>query len=197
MALGEYFAPTLTAARNGATWAWERIYRDLYGGVYSFLRGTGLGDSVEDVLSETFLSVARDIHRFTGDEDDFRAWVFTIARRRGQDEWRSRGRHPEMADGLEPVGLAEEHWHGDVESEALSAISLIELRVLIRGLSLVQREVILMRVVADMSVKETAQALDKSEGAVRVIQTRALKALREQLDGHGHERSSLPRKDEL
>ncbi|WP_084130145.1 RNA polymerase sigma factor [Demequina sp. NBRC 110055] len=156
-----------------------------------------LGESTEDVLSETFLSVARDIHRFTGDESDFRAWVFTIARRRGHDEWRSRGRHPETADGLEPAGLAEEHWHGDVESEALSAISLIELRVLIRGLSLVQREVILMRVVADMSVKETAQALDKSEGAVRVIQTRALKALREQLDTHGHERSILPGRNDL
>ena len=197
MALGEYFASTLAAARQGATWAWEQIYRDLYGGIYAFLRGTGLGDETEDVLSETFLSVARDIHRFDGTEDAFRAWVFTIARRRGQDAWRARGRRPETADGLEPGDIAEEQWLGDVETEALSDISMMELRAVIRGLSVLQRDVILMRVVADMSVADTARALDKSEGAVRVLQSRALKALRESFGDEERAASQLADRDRM
>ena len=56
-----------------------------------------------------------------------------------------------------------------------------EVRALIRGLSAQQRDVILLRVIGDFSVAETARILDKSEGAVRVTQTRALQALRDGL----------------
>ena len=59
--LNEYFDSTLAAARGGAAWAWESIYRDLAGAVGGYLRGRGAPD-VEDLVSETFLSVAKDIH---------------------------------------------------------------------------------------------------------------------------------------
>ncbi|WP_193746350.1 RNA polymerase sigma factor [Demequina aestuarii] len=181
MTLGEFFPATLAAARQGATWAWENIYRDLYGPLHGFVRGSGVPGEAEDVVSETFLSIARDIHRFEGDEDRFRAWTFTIARRRIQDAWRSHGRTAPISDDVDPLTIADERFLGDVESEALSDLSLMELRAVIRGLTALQRDVLMLRVVADMSVKDTAEVLQKSEGAVRVLQNRAVRALREAL----------------
>lgn len=181
MALGEYFPSTLAAARQGKTWAWESIYRDLYGPLHAFVQGSGMGSDAEDLLSETFLNIARDVHRFEGDEDRFRAWTFTIARRRMQDAWRARGRAVPIADDTDPATASDERFFGDVETEALSDLSMMELRAVIRGLTALQRDVLMLRVVADMSIKDTAQVMQKSEGAVRVLQNRAVRAMREAL----------------
>ena len=180
MALGEYFAPTLIVARKGASWAWEQIYRDLYSPLFGFLRGVGPHGETEDLVSETFLNVARDIHTFDDNEGEFRAWVFTIARRRAVDAWRARGRTVETAE-LDPVELDQQRAGEDVEAEALSSIALIELGAVINNLTATQREVLMLRVVADLTVKDTATAMEKSEGAVRVLQNRALHALRASL----------------
>ncbi|MFN3866003.1 MAG: RNA polymerase sigma factor [Demequina sp.] len=181
MALGEYFPTTLAAARQGVTWAWESIYRDLYGPLHGYARGSGPRDQTEDLVSETFLNIARDIHRFDGDEDRFRAWAFTIARRRIQDAWRAHGRVVLVAEGVDIAAISDERYLGDVESEALSDLSMMELRAVIRVLTASQRDVLMLRVVADMSVKDTAEVLQKSEGAVRVLQNRAVRALRDAL----------------
>ena len=113
VALGLYFDSTVAAARAGAGWAWEVLYRDLAGAVTGYMRGHR-AEEVEDLVSETFLSVAKDIHRFTGGERDFRSWVFTIAHRRMLDAWHSqgslvppaRGRAPVMANATRPRRLS-------------------------------------------------------------------------------------------
>ena len=177
MVLKDYFDTTLAAARAGAAWAWESIYRDLAGSLAGFFRGKGATE-VEDLVSETFLSVARDIHRFSGSESDFRAWVFTIARRRLVDDWRARGRSVSIAESERAEGEAERRWLGDTEREAMTAMSLIEVNALIKHLTKQQQDVVLLRVVGDLSVAETAQVLETSEGAVRALQKRALTELR-------------------
>lgn len=178
--LHDYFATTLAAARTGATWAWESIYRDLAGPVGGYFRGRGAPE-VEDLVSETFLSVARDIHRFTGDEGDFRSWVFTIAHRRMQDAWRAAGRRVPVADGESALEAAERVWLGDTEAEAMGAMSMLEVNALIKHLTIAQRDVLLLRVIGDLSVAETAQVLDTTEGAVRQLQRRAIVDLRKNL----------------
>ncbi len=177
MVLKDYFDTTLAAARAGAAWAWESIYRDMAGGLAGFFRGRGVNE-VEDLVSETFLSVARDIHRFTGSESDFRAWVFTIAHRRLVDDWRARGRSVPIAESEFAETEAERRWFGDVEREAMTAMSLIEVNALIKHLTKQQRDVVLLRVVGDLSVAETAKVLETSEGAVRALQKRAFSDLR-------------------
>ncbi|NTV39574.1 MAG: RNA polymerase sigma factor, partial [Demequinaceae bacterium] len=177
MTLSGYFDSTLAAARAGAGWAWEALYRDLAGAVAGYLRGRG-ADEVEDLVSETFLSVAKDIHRFAGGERDFRSWVFTIAHRRMQDAWRVKGRRVPTVDHEDADALAEENWLGDAEHDAMNAMSLLEVHVLIDHLTAAQRDVVLLRVVGDFSVAETAKVLDTSESAVRSLQSRALKDLR-------------------
>ena len=178
--LGEYFASVLTAARRGNAWAWEALYRDLAGPVLGYAKNRGSSDP-EEVASETFLHMARDIHRFEGDEAGFRSWVFTIAHRRVIDQQRAQGRQPEIADRAHPESASDHEHLGNVEHEAMSSMSMIEVRALIRGLSAQQRDVILLRVIGDFSVAETARILDKSEGAIKATQLRALQALRDGL----------------
>jgi RNA polymerase sigma-70 factor (ECF subfamily) len=175
--LGPYFESTVAAARSGAGWAWEVLYRDLAGAVAGYLRGRR-AEEVEDLVSETFLSVAKDIHRFTGGEREFRSWVFTIAHRRMQDAWRAKGRQVPRLDRDDAETLAENHWLGDAEHDAMTAMSLLEVHVLIEHLTAAQRDVVLLRVVADFSVAETAKVLETSETAVRALQSRALRDLR-------------------
>jgi RNA polymerase sigma factor (sigma-70 family) len=178
--LKEQFASTLAAARTGAPRAWESIYSDLAGVVGGYLRGRG-AQEVEDLVSETFLSVAKDIHSFSGDEAASRSWVVTIAHRRMQDAWRSHGRRVPIADGEQAQDLAERTWQGDVEDEAMSPMSAMEVEALIGGLTTAQRDVILLRVVGDLSVAQTVRVLDTSEGAVRALQNRAFRELRKVL----------------
>src|SRR3712207_8016605 len=83
------FDSVLAAARAGADWAWERIYADLAGSVIGYLRVHGAAEP-EDLAGEVFLQVVRDLPRFSGDQRDFRAWVFTIVHRRLLDERRRR-----------------------------------------------------------------------------------------------------------
>lgn len=81
----------MEAAQKGNEAAFADVYRDLAPVVAGYVRGKGACDP-DDVVSETFIAVARNIKPFTGDEHAFRSWVFTIAHRRLIDERRARGR---------------------------------------------------------------------------------------------------------
>jgi len=178
--LEPYFEAVLSAARAGSAWAWEAIFREFAGPIAGYAKGRGAAEP-EDVLQETLLAAARDIHRFVGDEHDFRAWIFTIAHRRVTDAFRIQGRTVKRSDSDIGDEEIETRWLGDVEREAMSSMSMLEVSALVRGLSIAQRDVILLRVVADLSVEQTAELLDKTPGAIRALQSKALKALRERL----------------
>ena len=89
--------PDLTAALAGAQRgdpdAFRVLYRDTQPRVLRYLHALVGGDA-EDVASETWLQVARDLAGFTGDADGFRGWVATIARHRAIDHQRYQGRRP-------------------------------------------------------------------------------------------------------
>ena len=119
MVLGPDFSKILTAAKGGAEWAWADLYRDLAGAVRGYFRARGALDA-EDLASETFLQVARDIQSFDGDEDGFRSWVFVIAHRRLIDSWRAAGSRPRSTAIEEPLRDIQ---GGDVEEEALDRIA--------------------------------------------------------------------------
>jgi DNA-directed RNA polymerase specialized sigma24 family protein len=77
----ERFTSLLESARQGSEAAWQELYGGLAPAILGYLRANGAPDP-EDILSEVFLQVARDIARFDGDERGFRSWVFTIAHHR-------------------------------------------------------------------------------------------------------------------
>ena len=167
------FDSVLTAARAGADWAWERIYAELAGPVIGYLRVHGAAEP-EDVAGEVFLQVVRDLHRFSGDERDFRAWVFTIVHRRLLDERRRRGRRPSVPVADE-VLEARAGSGGDVSDEALARVDRGRVLELLAELPIDQRSVLLLRILGDMTVEEVARAVGKRPGAVKALQRRGLK----------------------
>jgi len=177
MAIGERFPQVLLAAGQGAEWAWAELYRDLAPGVLRFLKAQGTPDP-EDCLGDSFLEVVRNLHRFEGEEDAFRAWVFTIARRRQVDTWRRDERRPKTSgNDLEPAADRKQH-HGGADAALLRRASVADI---LQSLTRDQRSVLLLRVVHQFSIQETASIIGKAEGAVKLLHHRAIRTLRRTL----------------
>lgn len=174
----EAFVDVLGAARLGAAWALETLYRSLAPAVVGYLRLQGVEDP-EDLSSEVFLGVFRNLAGFDGDQPALRSWVFAIAHRRVVDDRRRRSRRPSSAD---VEASAVEYPSGDdTEGEVLTRLSTETLVALCGNLSADQRDVVLLRLVGDLSLEETASALGKSQGAIKALQHRAVAGLRKEL----------------
>ncbi|PKQ24334.1 MAG: hypothetical protein CVT65_03495 [Actinobacteria bacterium HGW-Actinobacteria-5] len=177
MTLGVRFDPVLSAASEGADWAWAELYRDIAPSLLSFLRSQGCLEP-EDCLGETFVHLVRGLPNFSGGEAEFRAWAFTVARSRLVDAWRSAGRRPSvpMAD---PEDAYVPRHVADAADQGLLARSAVE--EVLSTLTADQRMVLVLRVVQQFSVEETARIIGKSEGSVKLLQHRALASLRRTL----------------
>lgn len=125
----------------------------------------------EDLLGEVFLQVARDLGRFVGDDDACRRWVFTIAHHRLVDDRRRRHARPGTT-GAEAPDVADPR-AGD-GSGRLDPV----LRDALASLTADQREVVVLRYVADLSLADVAALTRRSVGAVKSLQVRALVNLR-------------------
>lgn len=171
----------LAAGQVGAGWAFEALYRDLSPLVRNYLRLHGASDP-DDLASETFLSVLTGLGSFHGDEGKFRAWVFTIAHRRLVDEWRRAGRRPQNAEPGE--GLLE-RLGGNAEDDALDSLGAQAVEELCASLSPDQRAVLLLRILADLTVEQVAEALGRSVPSVKALQRRGLRTLRGEILDRG------------
>jgi RNA polymerase sigma factor (sigma-70 family) len=174
--LGERFATVLDAARRGDDAAWADIYHDLAGPVLGYLRGQRAPDP-DDLLGETMLQVVRDLRRFDGDESGFRSWVFTIAHRRLLDARRSRDRKPAQAQETDLLEAALPLMAG-AETEAMDELEVDAVLAMLDRVTDDQREVLLLRMVADLDVAQTAQATGRTPDAVKALSKRGLDRLR-------------------
>lgn len=147
-----------------------------------YLRSRGAPDP-EDVLGEVFLQVVRSLDRFAGGEPEFRTFVLSIAHRRLVDDLRGRTRRP--AQPLPAEGLPEGLRVGDVEAEAMETVQTDRVLGLIRTLSPDQRDVLLLRLVADLTIEEVAVVIGKRPGAVKALQRRGLARLKKKLSKEG------------
>jgi RNA polymerase sigma factor (sigma-70 family) len=170
--IGSGFQSVLTAAQGDAAWAYDRLWRAYAPAVVAYLRLQGAFDP-EDLVSEVFLGAFRAIRSFTGNEDQFRGWLFTIAHRRLTDERRRASVRPQRADWAD----VPDRRGGDVEDDALRRLAEGRVRELCAGLHAGQRDVLLLRLVADLTVEQVADALGKTPGAVKALQRRGLIAL--------------------
>jgi RNA polymerase sigma-70 factor (ECF subfamily) len=132
-------------------------------------------ENAEDLVGEVFLQIVRDLPGFTGGEDQFRAWVFTIARRRLVDEWRRQGRRREepRSDLLAPTSAEAD----EVEQHALARLGEQRVRSVLARLTPAQRDVLFLRIIAGLSIAETAQVLGNTPGGVKSLQIRGLEAI--------------------
>jgi RNA polymerase sigma-70 factor (ECF subfamily) len=176
------------AARAGDTHALGRLYDTYRDRVVRFATGR-LGDAekAEDVTSETFESVLRNLGSYRPGTD-FEAWLFTIAHRRVADHFRrsSRRREVGLDETAHPTGRGGRHTlpgplpvAAGPEEAVLAAERRAEVAGAFRRLRADQQEVLALRVLGGLSAVQVAEVLGKSEGAVRVAQHRALRSLRE------------------
>jgi RNA polymerase sigma-70 factor (ECF subfamily) len=157
-----------------------------------FLLLSLLGDEgeAEDVAQETVIKVYLNLHLFRG-ESQFRTWVLSIARNEGLGRLRKLGSRRE--DSLD-AGTDEQtgdytpailtSWR-EIPTEALERKELGELlRDAIGKLPEIYRNVVLLRDIEEMDIRETAEVLKITEGAVKVRLHRARALLQKTLAPH-------------
>ncbi len=179
--IGPAFESVLAAAQGDSAWAYERLWRAYAAPIASYLRLQGAYDP-EDLTSEVFLGAFRSLDGFRGNEDQFRSWLFTVAHRRLTDERRRAGVRPQWADN---GGEVPDPTGGDVEADVLRQLSEERVVKLCDRLLPAQRDVLLLRLVADLTVEQVADALGKTTGAVKQLQRRGLVHVREILQREG------------
>ncbi|GHE53257.1 RNA polymerase sigma24 factor [Streptomyces spiralis] len=161
-------------AQEGDESAFAVAYRMVQPGLLGYLRGI-VGDDAEDVASEAWLEIARDLGRFKGDGAGFRGWTATIARHRALDHLRRVRVRPRSTaleqDVLELPGPQNTY------EQALESLSTERALELVRSLPRDQAEAVLLRVVAGLDGPSAARVLGKRPGAVRTSAHRGLRRL--------------------
>ncbi|MGD3106776.1 MULTISPECIES: RNA polymerase sigma factor [unclassified Streptomyces] len=171
------------AAQDGDEAAFRLVYRAVHPRLLGYVR-TLVGEAdAEDVASESWLQITRDLARFSGDADRFRGWAARIARNRALDHIRMRGRRPVI--GGDESELADTPGASDTAGEALEALGTGHTLRLIARLPQDQAEAVTLRVVVGLDAKSAAQVLGKRPGAVRTSAHRGLRKLAELLEEGG------------
>jgi RNA polymerase sigma-70 factor (ECF subfamily) len=143
--------------------------------VYAYVsRRAGSRDAAEDITSAVFEQALTKLPTFEWRGAPFAAWLFRIAANALVDYWRREGRDSHEL----PPDVPDEREHGDIE-ERVSLFQLVD------RLPETQRQVIQMRFVEGLSIRDAAAALNRSEGAVKQLQLRALENLRKGMGHHG------------
>lgn len=141
-----------------------------------YFRGKGMSEP-DDLASTVWIEVARGLPTFSGDANEFRRWLFTIAARRRIDEIRRDRRRRNRDEVLLAERQPGPAPGADIDADRAAALDrAIDL---VRGLPPDQAEAVLLRVVADLSVADVAAVMERSEGSVRVLTHRGLKRLAE------------------
>ena len=185
------FDDVLAAAQDGAPWAVAVLWRELHPRLLRFLRGLDPA-AAEDVESDTWLVAARDLSNFRGNDKQFSAWMFTIARNRLIDWRRREARRRSVA--VTPEILGEHPAEDDPAVTAVDVLRADAAVALVRAsLPRHQAEVILLRVLAGLDVDEVASIVGKRPGNVRVLQHRGLRRLAEYMAHQTPDRRGVTR----
>ena len=165
----------LVAAQRGDPDAFRLLYRDTQPRLLRYLHAL-TGDDAEDIASETWLHIARDLHTFHGNHDAFRGWAATIARHRALDHLRRHTRRPPAipvpAEDLAGLPAAD-----DTASTAIDTLTTTAAIRLIATLPPDQAEAVLLRAVLGLDATRAAAVLGKRPGAVRTAAHRGLRTL--------------------
>ncbi|MFJ4026719.1 RNA polymerase sigma factor [Paenarthrobacter sp. NPDC089989] len=151
-------------------------YNAFSGPVFGYLRARGVDDP-EAVTQDVFLALYPKLATLHGGLQGAKTLLFSIAHARMVDHYRKRERTPEPTPYEADL---DSRSAPSAEDQAVGALGVTEL---MEDLADDYREVLALRVVADLSVEETADIMGKSQGAVKQLQRRALNALRKKALG--------------
>jgi RNA polymerase sigma-70 factor (ECF subfamily) len=166
----------------GDSEAFRLVYRAVQPTLLRYLEVLVGPHDAEDVASETWAQASRDLDRFQGGGDGFRAWVTTIGRHRALDLLRQRSRRPQVVDDLTGVDPPDPVDH---DSRVADALGTRRAMALLRQLPQDQAEALMLRVVMGLDAKSAGQVLGKRPGAVRSAAQRGLRNLARRADPSG------------
>jgi RNA polymerase sigma-70 factor (ECF subfamily) len=167
----------LERARAGDDDAFRILYQAVQPRLLNYLRAMVGETDAEDVASETWARIARDIRTFTGNADNFRAWTTTIARHRAIDHLRRR--RPSIPLPLEEI--PDHPARDNTEQAAADSISTADALALIAELPHEQAQAILLRVVIGLDAASAGRILGKQPAAIRTAAHRGLRNLARRL----------------
>ncbi|WP_422756186.1 RNA polymerase sigma factor [Micromonospora sp. WMMD708] len=173
------------AAQAGDEESFRVLYRSLQPGLLRYLTAL-VGADAEDVASETWLQIARDLSRFTGGE--FRAWAVTIARNRAMDHLRRQRRRPSLPVPVQD--LSDLAGDADTAERAGESIGTESALALISTLPPREAEAVLLRAVMGLDAETAGRVLGRRPGAVRTAAHRGLRRLAAMLERGDAPRSS-------
>jgi RNA polymerase sigma-70 factor, ECF subfamily len=177
-------ARMVTRIQAGDEALFSELYLRYFERVYTYLKLTMRDDhGAEDVAQQVFIKVLNALPRFEYRGTPFRIWLFVIVRNEAREELRRR--HRLEPTPPEEVRVRKERSTRHDELPTLDWINDRELTMFVERLPLAHRQVLALRFMLDMSVRDVARTLDRSEGDVRAIQHRALTNLRERLAAVG------------
>ncbi|MHB1172764.1 MAG: RNA polymerase sigma factor [Lacisediminihabitans sp.] len=167
----------LTLGQADPAGLFSTVYRAFAAAVFGYLRTRGVDDP-EAVTQDVFLALYPQLASVRGGVKGLRTLIFAIAHARSVDQHRHRARSP-MTTEYDP------EWDPRVtasaEEQAMSSAADAGVLELLENLGDDQREVLSLRIVADLSLEQTASIMDKTPGAIKQLQHRALANLRNQL----------------
>lgn len=175
MTVGLGFESVVAAARVGAPWAWSTLYREIAGPVTGFFRSRGVSDP-ESATGDVFFELSRNLEMFHGNEDAFTTLVFAIAYKRLVVDDLHPRRQPRTAladmvlDRLESeIEVVIDDRQPQISDSVRSALLLLKPE---------QRDVLCLRIVAGLTVEQTAEVIGRSIASVKILQRKALARIR-------------------
>lgn len=157
--------------------AFGQLYDICFDKIYAYIyRKTGDRQLAEDLTSDTFMKALANIKGYQYTGQPFVAWLYRIASNLVTDHYRARRPTASLDEGLQVAasGISPEE----------AALALDDQQAVARAIQTLspdQQDVVLMRFSGDMRLKEIAQAIGKTEGAVKALMFRALGSLKGKL----------------
>ena len=175
----EHVRELVARGQQGDRDALEELYLIHFDRIYSYLHvSVGNRHDAEDLTTQTFLKMLEKIGTFKWQSAPFSAWLFRIAHNLAMDHFRSRRRWQPEEEVPEPPGEEEP----SAELEAMQVIGRESMLKLIDRLSPEQQQVLTLKFVFNLPNAEVAAILEKTEGAIKSLQHRALVSLQKQID---------------
>ena len=174
----EHIRELVARGQQGDRDALEELYLIHFDRIYSYLHvSVGNRHDAEDLTTQTFLKMLEKIGTFKWQSAPFSAWLFRIAHNLAMDHFRARRRWQPEEEVPEPPGEEEPA----AELVAMQTIGRESMLKLIEHLSPEQQQVLTLKFVFNLPNAEVAAILEKTEGAIKSLQHRALVSLQKQI----------------
>ncbi len=166
----------LKEAKSGKSESFGNLYDFYQPKIYRFIYlKVSRKEETEDLTHQVFLSAWQNIKSYNSKGFPFGSWLYQIARNKVIDFYRSSKPH------ISIEAISENIIGGNLILEPAAAeqiIAMEEVRRAISTLTSEQQDVLIMRFIEDMPIKDVATALSKTAGAVKLIQFRAVSKLK-------------------